>query len=48
MKLTLGSAWLCALAGLEATGRPQLVEGHPAQLIEKYNSMIGNSNRLRY
>jgi len=27
---------------------PQMVEGHPAQVIEKYNSMIGNSNHLRY
>jgi Protein of unknown function (DUF3829) len=27
---------------------PSLVEGHPAQVIEKYNRMIGDSNSLRY
>ena len=27
---------------------PSMVEGHPAQVIEKYNRMIGDSNNLRY
>ena len=27
---------------------PQMVDGHPAQVIEKYNRMIGDSNHLRY
>jgi hypothetical protein len=31
-----------------ANSNPSLVDGHPAQVIEKYNSMINDSNRLRY
>lgn len=27
---------------------PSMVDGHPAQVIEKYNRMIGDSNNLRY
>jgi hypothetical protein len=27
---------------------PTMVDGHPAQVVEKYNSMIGDSNNLRY
>lgn len=27
---------------------PSMVDGHPAQVVEKYNSMIGDSNNLRY
>jgi hypothetical protein len=27
---------------------PSMVEGHPAQVVEKYNRMIGDSNNLRY
>jgi hypothetical protein len=27
---------------------PQLVDGHPAQVVDKYNRMIGDSNGLRY
>jgi hypothetical protein len=27
---------------------PRMVEGHPAQVIETYNRMIGDSNNLRY
>jgi hypothetical protein len=27
---------------------PQMVDGHPAQVIEKYNRMISDSNHLRY
>ncbi len=27
---------------------PSMVEGHPAQVIEKFNRMVNDSNRLRY
>lgn len=27
---------------------PQMVDGHPAQVVENYNRMIGDSNHLRY
>ncbi len=27
---------------------PQMVEGHPAQVVDKFNRMVGDSNRLRY
>jgi HSP90 family molecular chaperone len=31
-----------------SNSNPSMVDGHPAQVIEKYNSMINDSNRLRY
>jgi hypothetical protein len=31
-----------------ANSNPQLVDGHPAQVIDKYNSMIRRSNSLRF
>lgn len=31
-----------------SSSNPSMVEGHPAQVIEKYNRMINDSNHLRY
>jgi hypothetical protein len=31
-----------------SSSSPQMVDGHPAQVIEKYNRMINDSNHLRY
>lgn len=31
-----------------SNSNPSMVEGHPAQVIEKYNRMISDSNHLRY
>jgi hypothetical protein len=31
-----------------SNSRPQMVDGHPAQIVDCYNSMISDSNRLRY
>lgn len=31
-----------------SNSNPSMVEGHPAQVVEKYNRMINDSNNLRY